>query len=304
MENIENHVCFLDRTDPLKRKNLSKDNLLHCIVIQMSDSTATTSLLSAATSLDSLPLTSPMEHTYALEELENEYISILLTELETDDTSGKYHTICKDVLRYGRQRLMLHCDEIMEAVVEEAMVDNSPLLIKLNEYNEKRWSIIFSSGTYFRAFLDARKTETPDLYEQVLTRTSAYGIPFPNEVLFLTLSFLYRLKDELQLRRVWRDLTIHGLKNLQAHRHAQLLLQPEIHDSSLRLALEEYHRKRLLTLLQKHSISDKRSLYSLALASVTQYGWIDGLQETSVKRLIPGEKFNLLLASAQAIVEE
>ncbi|CAF1196640.1 unnamed protein product, partial [Didymodactylos carnosus] len=254
----------------------------------------------SAISLKLAPTTTSLNNNHIeLDKLQEEFVCIILKQLDIDDTDDS-RNLCKELMMNGRQRLVLHCDEVMPVVFDEEMEDESPLLTALKQYNEKRWSLIYPIDTWFRTFLDERKRDTSDLYEQILTKISAYGIPFSNETLFLTIHFLYQLNEEDKVKNVWQDLTTNGVQLVQEHRKKQLLIQEEKHDSTLLLALEEYFREPLLTLFKKCNIPDKRNLYSIAPTAVAEKGWLDGVNTKSVKGLILEPAFKLLMKDISA----
>ncbi|CAF4285976.1 unnamed protein product, partial [Rotaria sp. Silwood2] len=133
-------------------------------------------------------------------------------------------------------------------------------------------------------------------YDSVLKRTAEYGHKYFKDcpILSIVLQLLFEGIDDKFFDETnafndsWCAITNNGLKsieNFSDNKKQSVLLQ----------ALREYYRPKLFELLEKSKIPDEDNLYESALDNVTEYGWLQGLQE--VEERIVVRHFKILLAS-------
>jgi GTPase SAR1 family protein len=217
-------------------------------------------------------------------QLEIDLINILQLDILDEETADR---IILDLINNGRQSLVDHRDDILDDIYLNVMTDNSQLLIILKTSVCNHWSSnIFSSYSWFPSFIEEYQTKSPDLYDEILTRTAEYGRKkFVNsndpgeQILFIVIQFLFnltneRIMDGYTFNRIWYTLISVGLKGLQQFEDSIKCKDDEI----LFQALREYFRPELFSILLKCKIIDCRGLYDFILDNIAEYGWRLGIE--------------------------
>jgi len=170
------------------------------------------------------------------------------------------------------------------------MTDNSQLLIILKDSICNHWSsVLYTSYSWIRSFIEQYKTKSADLYDQIITRSAEYGRKkFINsndngeQILFIVIQFLFNLNNERMMdgytfNRIWYILISTGLQGLQQLDEFIEFKEITKDNHILFQALREYFRPELFSILSKCKIIDCRGLYDLILDKIAEYGWRLGL---------------------------
>ncbi|CAF3403462.1 unnamed protein product [Rotaria sp. Silwood2] len=168
-------------------------------------------------------------------------------------------------------------------------------MTSLKKYFEQQWKIKYgSSNQWFISLLEEYKDAVN--YDSVLKRTAEYGHKYFKDcpILSIVLQLLFEGIDDKFFDETnafndsWCAITNNGLKsieNFSDNKKQSVLLQ----------ALREYYRPKLFELLEKSKIPDEDNLYESALDNVTEYGWLQGLQEVEERIIV--RHFKILLAN-------
>ncbi|CAF0875808.1 unnamed protein product [Adineta steineri] len=220
--------------------------------------------------------------------------------LQLDDDENKDQTI-NNLLENGRQSLVKYKENIIfEIYTAEMDGYNGELILLLKKYFQQQWETLDnSSNKWFISFLEQyRNGENQDLYERVLVRTAEYGKKYMRDCpkLSIILQLLFEGIDDKCLNEtnifndLWLTITNDGLTSIT--KYSDYIIEDTMNEqlnksqSILFLALREYYRQPLFSLLKKVGISNKQNLYELALDSVAEHGWLRGV-EAIQKRIVP-----------------
>ncbi|CAF3963734.1 unnamed protein product [Rotaria sordida] len=218
----------------------------------------------------------------------NKIIQVL--QLYCNENKGQ---IVNSLLEKGRQSLVDYRGDIVAEVYTKEM-DNkdSKLLELLKMYFQAKWETQYgSSNQWFSLFLKQyQNEENRGFYVRVLTRTAEYGNKYMKNfpILSIVLQLLFEAGDDTYLQEtnifnhLWFSITNNGLKSIT--KYSDYIIEDVMNEqinnkhSALFQALREYYRPQLLSLLEQSNIIYIQNLYELALNSVTEHGWLAGIQ--------------------------
>ncbi|CAF1401568.1 unnamed protein product [Rotaria sordida] len=218
----------------------------------------------------------------------NKIIQVL--QLYCNENKGQ---IVNSLLEKGRQSLVDYRGDIVAEVYTKEM-DNkdSKLLELLKMYFQAKWETQYgSSNQWFSLFLKQyQNEENRGFYVRVLTRTAEYGNKYMKNfpILSIVLQLLFEAGDDTYLQEtnifdhLWFSITNNGLKSIT--KYSDYIIEDVMNEqinkkhSALFQALREYYRPQLLSLLEQSNIIYIQNLYELALNSVTEHGWLTGIQ--------------------------
>jgi hypothetical protein len=252
-------------------------------------------------------------------ELEGIFISKICELFRLDENDNGLRLIAKHLLDNGRQTLKQYRASITLSVYEEQMKneDTSQLLQILKEYFEQQWQN--SPFDWFKNFITEQKNneDSSEEYQRVLTRTAEYGSKYTREcpIFSVILQLIFEFDDEILTDGdffdvLWKSFVTNGI-NLALERSADHIV-PEVMEyhmenptSPLFLALREYFRAPLTSLLQQCKIDDrKRNLLDIALNCLADGGWNLGLNDTKVESLIKPERRRVLIKMLKQYLDE
>ncbi|CAF1386562.1 unnamed protein product [Adineta steineri] len=229
--------------------------------------------------------------------------------LQLDDNENK-HQIVNDLLENGRQSLAKYEEDIIPEIYTTAMDGyNGELILLLKKYFQQQWETPYDpSNKWFISFLQQyRNEENHDLYERVLIRTAEYGNTYMKDCpkLSIILQLLFEAIDDKCLGEtnifndLWLTITNDGLTSITKYSDyiIQDIMSEQLNKSQsiLFLALREYYRQPLFSLLKKLGISNRQNLYELALDGIAEHGWLRGIE--AVQKKIPPKLYKTLLES-------
>jgi hypothetical protein len=243
-------------------------------------------------------------------QLEVDLIHILQLDIIDEDTADQ---IIVDLVNNGRQSLVQHRDDILEEIYLDMMNDQSQLLTILKNAVSNRWSSIFyPSYSWLQSFIKQYQTQSSDIYDQIITRTAEYGRQkFINsndngeQILFVVIQFLFNLNNERMMdgyifNRVWYILISTGLQGLEQLDEFIELEDIKEDKKILFLALREYYRPELFSILSKCKIIDCRGLYDSILDRIAEFGWRLGLDH--IRNKITPRMYKEFLKHVETIV--
>ena len=256
-----------------------------------------------------------MTHETPIDDTWAEKVSQLL---ELESAEEKDHIVA-DVLENGRQALVkyenvlvpdVYSGEINKSnknstVTADTSSEETPLLKLLKQYVYQQWEMTCKDQPILWLFINKVKDENNDHYELILRRTAEYGTTYTksSSILAIVLQLLFQgidddcLTNKDVFSKLWSSVTDEGLKacNNFADYIAEDDLKQQLDDpvSPLFQALRTYYDEKLPELFKKHSISDTKDLYNIAIDNVTKSGWLVGVE--AVKGKIPPVKYKQLL---------
>jgi hypothetical protein len=238
--------------------------------------------------------------------LEDEYISKLMKVLELDD-STESEMIATQLMFGGRQALYGYEQDIPHNVFQKQMHSTeSELLAVLKSYVEQQWKQMITEE-WFQVFIRQQMAESPDRYDQILTRTADYRSKFikDNALLSLTIQFLFELNDPIiqtgQLfDKIWGTLISEGRQGIKQYKNyiAPRVLKEQLENgqSVLYLALCDYFRQPLNDLFKQKEVNiTEPELHKVALDCVANCGWWNGLHDEKVSDSLSPNKFKILI---------
>ncbi|CAF1225753.1 unnamed protein product [Didymodactylos carnosus] len=197
----------------------------------------------------------------------------------------------EQLLAKGRQALIDFQNDIAPTVYTEQM-------------SEDKW---------FQTFLNEQKLAAPDLYDQILTRTSEYGVKYQkyDPLLSLVVQFIFEFDDETintlfdGILKTLATFGKEGLKRCVKNLVPAVMEQQLANDStSLTMALQRYYRQPLEDLLKKSKIPDRHNLFNTALTCVVNSGWCQGLNDPKVRNLVAVNKLTDLKDTLEQYMTE
>ncbi|CAF3061670.1 unnamed protein product [Rotaria socialis] len=241
----------------------------------------------------------------SLKSVENECISKIIEILELDD-STESEIIAKQLMIKGRKALHDYEEDITPNIFRKQINDGScELLETLKCYVEQQWKAMIPDQ-WFHQFLEQQISESRESYNKILTRAAEYGSKFTkdNALLSLVIQFLFEFDDDNientdVFNQLWNSLICEGLQGIRHYEDfiAPNVLQQQLQNdqSPLRLALSDYFSEELKNFLQQKEININRpEIFKIALACVTNKGWLDGLNDKTVTNLIVPKKVKIL----------
>ncbi|CAF0938001.1 unnamed protein product [Adineta steineri] len=203
----------------------------------------------------------------------------------------------------GRQALSTWENKILPNIYHQQMTsDQSELFKILKNYLDRQWST--TTYDWFQRFVHEQKIISPNIYDQLLTRTVDNGLKFlqDNFYLSLTIRFLFDVKDQT---KIWDILTTQGLQGIKKYQNdVTSKLNEKLLDNNqhvLYLALEDYFRKPLIDLFKQSNLNNNQSRFiELALNCVVNNGW-NGLNDEKIRDEVSPNNFNKLIENLPSI---
>ena len=232
---------------------------------------------------------------------EDEVISQVIDILELDSDSTESKIYSRDLVVNGRQALSKIEHDISPKVYKSQMSkDGSELLTLLKTYVSQQWET--TTEDWLQMFILQKKDESPDLYDQILTRTAEYGFKYfkDNPSLSLVLQFILEFdefseENEKVFDSIWAQLTINGGQALQTFDQyiAPNTIKTQLSSdrSPLFLALQSYFREPLSNLLKQIKKADMLDLF---LNCIVKCGWEQGLKQPDITENLAPNKLKIL----------
>ncbi|CAF4112277.1 unnamed protein product [Adineta steineri] len=247
---------------------------------------------------------------------DNNIVGDIINLLQLDDAETKIE-IMKDLLTDGRQSLVKHKRDIIPKLYTTEMDSaDGKLIALLKKYFQQQWEKQYdSTNAWFISFIKKCQDEkNPELYERVLTRTAEYGNKYmrdcPTLSIILQLLFEHIDNECLEKTNTFNDLwftvtnkSLLSITNYSDYIDKEVMnTQLDKNQSTLFLALREYYRPKLFSLLKEHNISEEQTLYDLALDSVTEHGWLIGIQ--AIQQEVPPKYYDRLLETIRFVQQQ
>ncbi|CAF3794128.1 unnamed protein product [Rotaria magnacalcarata] len=194
------------------------------------------------------------------------------------------------------------------------MIEETHLLKVIKEHVYQRWETACEKQPKIWEFIKKVNDESKEDFEMVLRRAAEYGSEYTksSSMLSIVLQLLFTgIDDDCLLNEpkvfadLWNSVTNEGIASCD--RFKQYISEDDLKEqmnepsSSLILALHLYYQEKVPELLKQHHISNsKNTLYNLAAESVTQHGWISGIQ--AIKGKIPPNKYEPLIKKIREMV--
>jgi len=230
----------------------------------------------------------------------DKYQSRICEILELDPTPQS-KTLADLVLNNGRQALSSHKDDLGGRIFRDEIESNGgQLLTLLKQYIEQSW--FENTPSWFQNYLTQQRSDSADVYEQILVRSANYGSKFdkPNRILSLAVQFVFELSDNAMLQAttfndICKVLVVNGRQGIR-QREDDLSgrvfnEQLEIPKSIIFLALREHYAEPLKTILGNPDIGiTKAKVIDIVLDCVTEHGWWKGIHDRKVEDEIAKNK--------------
>ncbi|CAF3087071.1 unnamed protein product [Rotaria sp. Silwood2] len=247
----------------------------------------------------------------------SEVVEQIINYLELEDNDKK-DEIISDLLTNGRQALYKHQKDIIPELLsqekEYKVEDGSSLLKIIKQYITETWERLLVNQPTIISFISDTKKENSIHFDNVLTRIAEYGSNHANASFIL--SFVLQLlsesiDDECFLKtntykELWNSITIQGIQGIKtASRHVPAEeLEQHINNkkSPVYLALRMYYEEEIKILFGKLKIPNrKNTLYDLASDTITENGWLQGIQ--SIKAKITETHYDMLTKSIESRIQ-
>jgi hypothetical protein len=271
-------------------------------------SNASFQLSSSETSLDSGVSNRNDDETSSItlsRSFKTECISKIIQVLGLDDSTDS-EILANQLIINGRQTLRDHRQGVSNKIFEKQMnINESELLEILKTYVKQQWKETISEK-WFHQFLHQQKSQSPTIYNKVLTTTAEYGSIYikDNALLSLTIQFLFEFDNETMnnddlFNQIWNTLINegrHGVQHYEKFIPSKLTEQLENNQSPLYLALTDYYRSPLQNLFEQKEVNiHNAEIFQIALDSVANRGWWFGLHDIKVTDSIAEKKFDKLI---------
>ena len=242
--------------------------------------------------------------------IKQEVINVLQLENNKDK-----NTIVNSLLKNGRQSLVMYKKDIVPKIYIEIMHSNK-LLDSLKSYFQHQWKIVYGySDKRFRLFVEEYELceNHLNIYECVLTRTAEYGNKYMKRYpkLSIVLQLLFEKIDDNYLQNtnvfdnLWFTITNEGIKSINKYLNytSEKIMIEQINNkqSILFQTLRESYQSQLFLCLKLTNIENKDKLYDLVLDSVTEYGWLSGIQLIQEK-ILPIDLYKKLLSQIEILL--
>ncbi|CAF1420371.1 unnamed protein product [Adineta steineri] len=220
---------------------------------------------------------------------------------------GESKRIAKESIIEGRQALKGRKNYLSRDIYENQIREKqSELLDVLKAFIEQEWKEKINEE-WFHEFLEDQRLESEVTYQQILTRIAEYGLEFmkSNALLSITLQFLFKFDDATMqnnktFNKLWNTIISEGRHGFQHYKHdfAPKVLKELLKNdhNALYYALKGYFYQPLENLLIEVDLDlDEQDLLTIAVDSVVNSGWWDGLHDEEVRKLIDSKKYNVLI---------
>ena len=237
-------------------------------------------------------------------------------ELECDEQKDQ---IIAGLLINGRQSLQKYREAIIPEILSQEegypAGDESPLLKLIKEHITETWEVLLIHQPTVSSFIADVIKENSIHFDNVLTRTAEYGSTYmgASSILSLVLQLLSEgIDDEAYLKtdvfvQLWNSITIqgiHGIENAsQDIPEEELREQIRNKKSPLYSALHMYFEEQAQKIFTRLKIPNRKgTLYDLAIDSITEHGWLKGIE--SIKTKITGKHYDSLDGAVQVLIQQ